>query len=102
MTAPAQTKPQPAPAQTETSSEAPLLDKVIAETCRRLDRVAKSYADAIADQALGRLERALLIAQGIDRLRTALTKDIMRRVMPLMNTMPAPSELYNNTFHLLA
>lgn len=70
----------------ELEDDIPLLDKVIAETSRKLGKVAKRYSDALQDNALDRLERAMMTAEAIDRLNRAITPQFMAKVMPLMNT----------------
>lgn len=69
-----------------TEAEEPLLDRVLDQTAARLDTVASRYSEALSDATMGRLKRAMLMATGIDALRKAITPEIMRRIMSLMNS----------------
>lgn len=71
---------------TETKeAEAPILDKVLQQTCERLDRVSSRYKDAMA-QAQGRITRAMILADGLDKLRAMITVQLIERVMKLQDS----------------
>ncbi len=53
---------------TSPTAGTPLLDAAIAATTKQLEATSKSYADAVADPARGRLERAMLQAEAIKKL----------------------------------
>lgn len=79
-TAPAQTVEQPAP-----QAESALLDRIIEQTSDRLDALADRYTHAIAETPAP-LRRAMILADGIHKLRQALTPELMQRIMALMNS----------------
>lgn len=80
----------PRPVRTETverfDPDGGLLEQVLAETAKNVDTIATTYAAAIRDPAIGNLERALVTARGIERLRRAITPDILNTAMSLMNS----------------
>lgn len=63
-----------------------LLDKVLEATAAKLDGIATRYSVAVADPAMGRLRRTLVMAQGVQQLRAALDGKVMKQIMALMNT----------------
>lgn len=65
---------------------AALLDEVLEKTTANLDSLASRYATAIQDGTLGRMKRALVTAQAIQALRKAITPEMMKSFMPLMNS----------------
>lgn len=80
-----QTKPTTTQAAQPAEAQAtPLLDQVLEQTARKIDLLAGRYSKAIAE-APGHMERAFLLAEGIDHLRQAITPEVMRKVMRLMN-----------------
>lgn len=66
-------------------AEGQLLDQVVEQTAARIDALAARYAEAIGG-AEGHLRRALLMARGLERLRQAITPEVMSLVMQLMNS----------------
>ena len=68
-----------------TQEEKPLLDQVIDETCRTLDRTASRYQKALAE-AHGHTQRAILLGRGVSAIRGLLTDAVMKEIMPLMNS----------------
>jgi hypothetical protein len=80
--APAPTRPPQAPPR---DADDDLLDQVIAAT-KKLDRTTKRYLDALEDEALTDLGRAMVRAVAIERIRAAITPEDMKRVRSLMNS----------------
>lgn len=66
--------------------QTPLIDKALEETTLRLEETSRRYADAVADPTLGRLARAMVMAEGIEKLRQQLAGPVMKRIMGLMNS----------------
>lgn len=64
---------------------AALLDQALERAGEKVDSIARMYATALHN-AEGSMRRALLLADGIEALRKALNKDIMRRFMAMMNS----------------
>ena len=65
--------------------ETPILDQVIKATCDKLDALATRYGKALAETE-GRISRAMVLADGLERLRSAMDKTVMQRVMRLQGT----------------
>lgn len=82
MSSKTQTKPTVQTQAVEPS--APLLDQVLEQTAKRIDLLAGRYSKAIVE-APGHMERAFLLAEGIDHLRQAITPQVMQKVLRLMN-----------------
>ncbi len=57
---------------TTTLDEPAILDRVLEQTLAKLDHDASRYYQAIQDDALGTMHRAVVLAKGIDALRKAL------------------------------
>jgi hypothetical protein len=74
-----------ATATTETKEEPAILDQVLAKTCESLDRVASRYASAM-HEVQGRITRAMILADGIEKLRSMITGPLMDRVMKLQGS----------------
>ncbi len=70
---------------TETVPETPLLERVLSQTCEKIDRMAGDYHRAISSAA-GQVSRAALLADGLERLREALTPDLVKRLMRLQGS----------------
>lgn len=68
------------------AADTSLLDEVLTQTIVNLDATAQRYAVAIHEPGLGHLQRAMTTARAINRLRKAITDEIMKDVMALMNT----------------
>jgi hypothetical protein len=62
-----------------------ILDQVIEATVNRVDAITANYSAAIHNTPAP-LRRAMLMADGIQKLRQAITPEVMRRFMSLMNT----------------
>lgn len=60
-----------------------LLDEGLAGTLAELDASAKYYAQAIHDQSLGHLQRAIVTARAINLLRASITDEIMEEIYSL-------------------
>ncbi len=67
------------------ATEEVLLDKVLDATVTRIDRMASAYARAV-EEAHGHLKKSVLLGKGIEELRKALTPEVMRTILPLMNS----------------
>lgn len=67
-------------------SEDGLLDEVLAATCDKMDRIADLYGRAVRECSAP-LRRAMLMADGIDRLRKALDQPTVRpKILALADT----------------
>jgi hypothetical protein len=75
----------PASTQQSDSCKSDLLPAKAAADARNLDQMSSSYAMALAN-AQGHMEKAFLLATGIDRIREALTEQVMGHFMKLMNS----------------
>jgi hypothetical protein len=62
-----------------------LLPQKAADDARNLDVMSNGYAVALANTQ-GHMERAFLLATGIDRIRAALTDQVMGHFLKLMNS----------------
>src|ERR1043166_3921467 len=78
-TASVETTEAPSQDRLKLSSEVELLSQV-------LDATAATYAAAINDPALGRLQKAMMTAAAIDNLKRSITPAFMKHVMSLMNS----------------
>lgn len=58
----------------------------ILDTIKRLDGIVAAYSGQIADPSMGRLQKAILTAKGIEVLRSILDEKTMRPFMSLMNS----------------
>jgi hypothetical protein len=76
---------QPQQSSQVVTEETPILDKILAQTCERLDRVSSQYKDAMA-AAQGRITRAMILADGLEKLRAMITPALMDRVMKLQDS----------------
>jgi hypothetical protein len=76
---------QTAVAERPAPNGADLLDPAVERTAALIDATAGAYARAIGS-CEGHMRRALLMARGIERLRQAITPDVMGLVMQLMNS----------------
>ncbi len=83
MSAALQQRPQAAPSQQ--TAETPLLDQILEKSCQRLDSLAAGYSRAILE-ADGRVRRAVLLADGVEQIRQALTPEVMKRIMKLQGS----------------
>jgi hypothetical protein len=63
----------------------PLIDPAMQVQAARVDTLAGRYARAI-EQAPGHVEKATLMARGLNRLRDCITPAMMNEVMQLMNS----------------
>ena len=70
----------------EAADSEKLIDDILAQTASKLDLIASRYAQEVENPALGRLHRAMVMAQGVDRLRRAMSGPVMQKIMSLMNT----------------
>lgn len=61
------------------------LDRVIEGYADRLDAIASAYTEAL-EHTPAPLRRAMMMAEGIAKLRKAMTREIMDRIMGLMNS----------------
>lgn len=57
----------------------------IQQASAALDVLAEQYALTMSDGAMGRLQRALITAKGVELLRDAINDDVMKMVMSLMD-----------------
>ena len=63
-----------------------LLDSVLAATLANLGRRANHFAERIKDPAVSHLERAVLTARSVNRLRAEITDEILDEIYSLMNS----------------
>lgn len=64
---------------------ADLLEQVISTASSQIDTVAQQYSHAIKE-AEGRMQRSMLLADGIDKIRALLDGKIMEKFMKLQNS----------------
>lgn len=77
--------PQVVTEELEEKPEVALLDAVLEQTAKSLDATAIRYHQAL-QAAHGNLRRALILADGISKLRGMLDDKVMGKIMSLMNS----------------
>lgn len=87
--APARAEQRPAqeqqPATPAKSASEILMDRVLAQTTANVQATARRCAEALDNPALEHLDKAMVMAEGVEALRKAITPDLMKRVLSLMN-----------------
>lgn len=81
-----QQRPTAAQQQTTFDPSAALLDEIMEKTVSNLDKCAERFTEELANPAIGRLKRAIVLGMAISRLRTLITRPIIDMLMSLANT----------------
>lgn len=76
----------PAPTPAAEPAPASLLDQVIDKTVERLDSLSQQCLEALAAPAASALRRAMLRARAVELLEAAITPEVLRLIMRLMNS----------------
>lgn len=70
---------------TTNASDTPLLDAVVLAYCEKSETIRKEYERVCANPAMSALHRTMARARTVELLEDALSDDIMKRIMKLMN-----------------
>jgi hypothetical protein len=83
---PGQSTPPATPPAATPASESKLLDDVIMATAQKLDRIATQHTLTGPNAPQTLMVRSLVVARGIQLLREAMTPEVMKNLMALMDT----------------